>query len=92
MTCMIDGMNAAALAQPEGLEGAIVRQVQAERARRGMTVEQLAEASGIPPRTLFRYLSGERSMPLKAVGLLAEGLGLTPDKLIIRAWAQRSEE
>lgn len=86
------GVMNAALPQPEGLERAVVRQVQAERAARGLTVEQLAEVSGIPPRTLFRYLSGERSMPLKALGQLAEGLRLSPDTLIVRAWTERREQ
>lgn len=57
-----------------------------------MSVEQLAKSSDIPYRTLVRYLSGERSMPLRILGQLAEGLRIAPDVLIVRAWTERREQ
>ena len=73
----------------EGLNGAVVRQVKAERAASGMTVDQLAAASGIPVRTLVRYLTFKRAVSLETVDKLAAGLGLSPAVLLTRARDER---
>lgn len=85
-------MNARLPQEPEGLDRAVIRAIQAERGARGMSVEHLAKASGVPYRTLTRYLSGERSMPLRVLGQVAAGLRLTPDTLVVRAWTERREQ
>ena len=72
-----------------GLNGAVVRQVKAERAASGMTVDQLAEASGIPVRSLVRYLNFERELKLGMIDKLASGLGMSPDVLVTRAIQER---
>lgn len=75
-----------------GMNGAVVRQIRAERAARSLTIDQLAEASGIPKRTLIRYLNGERALTLGAVDQIARGLGMEPDTLVMRAWEERREQ
>jgi transcriptional regulator with XRE-family HTH domain len=73
----------------QGLNGAVVRQVKAERAASGMTVDQLAAASGIPVRSLVRYLNFERAVDLTNVDKLAAGLGLPLADLLARAIGER---
>jgi transcriptional regulator with XRE-family HTH domain len=73
----------------EGLNGAVVRQLKAERAASGMTIEDLAKASGIPVRSLVRYLNFERAISLDMVDKLASGLGLSPATLLTRAREER---
>lgn len=73
----------------EGLNGAVVRQVKAERAAAGLTVDALAGASGVPVRTLVRYLNFERALSLEVVEKLAAGLGITVADLMTRARNER---
>jgi transcriptional regulator with XRE-family HTH domain len=73
----------------EGFNGAAVRQVKAERAASGMTVDQLAAASGIPIRSLVRYLNFERAIDLAIIEKLADGLGMSLDVLLTRAFNER---
>jgi transcriptional regulator with XRE-family HTH domain len=76
----------------QGLNGAVVRQVKAERAASGMTVDELAAASGIPVRSLVRYLNFERSVDLALVDKLAAGLGLSLEALLTRALGERQHQ
>lgn len=69
----------------EGMAAAIVQQIKAERAAADLTVQQLAEVSGVPYPTLRRYLADERSMSLDAFVAVAGGLGIEPDELVKRA-------
>jgi transcriptional regulator with XRE-family HTH domain len=85
---MIEGMSAE-LPHAEGFNGAVVRQVKAERAASDLTVEQLAAASGIPMRSLVRYLTFERAVTLDMVEKLAFGLGLSVGTLLTRAAEER---
>lgn len=75
-----------------GLNGAVVRQIKAERAARGLTVKQLAETSGIPERTLSRYLQAQRALSLIDVERIANGLGMSYETLVGRAWSERREQ
>lgn len=75
-----------------GMNGAVVRQIRAERAARGLTVDALALASGIPKRTLIRYLNAERPLTLRAVEQLALGLGMEYNTLVERARTERHEQ
>ena len=75
-----------------GINGAVVRQVKAERAASGMTVEQLAEASDIPFRSLVRYLNFQRGLNLELTNRLAKGLGIPLDVLLSRALDERQSQ
>lgn len=72
-----------------GLNGAVVRQVKAERAAAGLTVEALAKTSGVPERTLVRYLGFERALSLEVVEKLARGLDISVATLMTRARNER---
>lgn len=72
-----------------GLNGAVVRQLKAERAAAGLTVDALAAASGVPVRTLVRYLNFERALSLEVVEKLATGLNLSVAELMTRARNER---
>ena len=85
---MIRAMSAE-LPHAKGLNGAVVRQVKAERAASGMTVDELAATSGIPVRSLVRYLNFERALSLEMVDKLAVGLGLSAATLLTRARDER---
>lgn len=80
------------LPHARGLNGAVVRQIKAERAANGMTVKQLATASGIPERTLTRYLNFERALQLGDVEALAAALGLAGEALVVRAQSERADD
>lgn len=84
----MEGMSAE-LPYAAGLNGAVVRQVKAERAASGMTVEQLAVASGLGARSLIRYLNFERQLTLDMIDKLAAGLGMSPKDLLARAIEER---
>lgn len=83
------GTMSAETSHAEGLNGAVVRQVKAERAASGMTIDELAAASGIPVRSLVRYLNFERAISLELVDKLSAGLGLSPATLLTRAREER---
>lgn len=70
----------------------IVGQVLAERGRRRWTMQQLADESGIPKRTLDRYLSQERTLTLAAVDQLAEAFGMTYIEFVNLAWSEAGEQ
>lgn len=42
----------------------------------GRTVYRLSEDSGVPAASIYRFLSGERSLKLKQAGMLANVVGL----------------
>ena len=79
----------AELPRTEGLNDAVVRQIKAERAASGMTIDELAEASGVGARSLVRYLNFERELKLGMIDRLARALGLTPAELLTRATNER---
>lgn len=58
------------------LYDALLETFSAERAAAGLTIEQLAVASGIGKRSLIRYLNGEREIPGRALTKIARGLGI----------------
>lgn len=51
-------------------------------ARRGLTVQELAELSEVPPRTLRDVMRGEPTRP-KTLGKVAKALGVDPAELVI---------
>lgn len=72
-----------------GLNGVVVRQVKAERSARDWTIKRLADESGIPERTLSRYITFQRPLQLGHVEALARAFGLTSEGLIARAQSER---
>ncbi|SEC89228.1 helix-turn-helix domain-containing protein [Arthrobacter woluwensis] len=69
----------------EKLPAAVAAQLRAEKAARSMSLDEIAQLSGVGKRTLQRYLSGERQIPIDAMCDVAEALGLSPRELMARA-------
>lgn len=71
---------------------AVVAQINAERAAKGMSVAELAERVGIHPGSWPRYMKGERQMSLPLVERCAKALELDIRTLIRRANERNGEE
>lgn len=69
----------------EGLNAAVAAQIQAERAAKGLTVKQLAEASDVHYGSLRRYLKCERDIDVATAEALASALGLEVIDLVADA-------
>jgi len=52
------------------------------RGQKGLSLEQLADRSGLPMRELAAIEAGELDPPLTTVFHIARGLGLSPNELI----------
>jgi transcriptional regulator with XRE-family HTH domain len=74
-----------------GMNAAVAAELRAERAARQLTVEQLAERSLIPKRTLLRLLNAERSINIEHLAAMAEALDTDPIRIMNRA-EQRYED
>lgn len=70
-------------------EGALIRamgrQIAAERVAVNMSQATLAARVGITERSLGRYERGERDIPLRSLGQIADVLGLLPSQIMLRA-------
>lgn len=64
---------------------AVAKALSAERTIAGLTVRKLAEAAGIPERSLMRILQAERDIKVNQVELLAHALRLYPHEIIEHA-------
>lgn len=64
---------------------AVASAINAERAIAKLTVRSLAEASGIPERSLMRVLQAERDIKISQVAQIASALGIYPHELIEHA-------
>ena len=71
-----------------GMNAALAATLRAERAAKRMTIDQLADRSGIPKRTLIRLINAERSLNIEHAVSLAEALDLPIEILIERAKAR----
>ena len=60
--------------------------VRAERLRRGITQERLAEHLGVTPRYLAAIERGERNLTLDSIEALAAQLGVDPHSLLTHPW------
>ena len=56
--------------------------LRAERARRKLTQEQLAERSGVSTASIQNYESGATGVMQECVCKLADALGVTPNDLL----------
>ncbi|WP_168165373.1 helix-turn-helix transcriptional regulator [Brachybacterium sp. HMSC06H03] len=59
--------------------GAIIRRAAEDR---DMTLVELAERSGVPRGSLYRYIDGDRDMTLPTIESIAAALGLDPGAMI----------
>lgn len=69
----------------EGLNGSIAAVLRDERLSAGLTIEQLAERSGVPVVTVQRLLAARRAITMAVFDDLCHGLGLSPDDVMITA-------
>lgn len=58
------------------------REVRRRRGALGLTLEQLAESSGLTPNYIGTVENGRRDPSLSTVLALAKGLGVTPGELL----------
>ncbi|MFD6178081.1 MULTISPECIES: helix-turn-helix domain-containing protein [unclassified Isoptericola] len=72
---------------------ALLATVNGERVAAGLTVAELAEKSGVPKRTLDRYLGpGGGDIPNKMLTKVAKALGVTASLLWARAEERAARE
>lgn len=69
----------------DDIQAAIATQIKAEMAARDWRQSDLSRATGIVSSTLYRYLSGQRDIPLPAFAEIAGALGLSMVELAARA-------
>lgn len=69
----------------QAYQEAIAEQLRAERAARGLTIEELVARTTLHRSSVIRYLSGERDIKMSALFEMAEALGLTVPVLLLRA-------
>lgn len=69
------------------MNDAVAATLRAEMAARRMQRKELAEGSGIPVRTLSRYLDGEREISINTLARVAPVLGLTAGEIWSKATA-----
>jgi len=70
-------MNATEKDHSAGLNGAVAAVLRGERAATGMTLEQLAEASGIPLVSVQRFLAAKRAIDVQVLSALSDALGVS---------------
>jgi len=66
-------------------EGRFAERLKALREKAGLTVEELAERSGIPDKTLYKWESGTNSPNIDRFPELAKTLGVEPRTLLPKA-------
>lgn len=76
------GMTPIEMDHGRGLNGAIAGELRAERSRRRVTFDALAERTGVSKRTLIRVLNGERAISMAVLESICEALGVVPSELI----------
>lgn len=75
-----------------GLTEAVVAQIRAERSANDIPKGELAKLVEIGPRTLTRYLNGEREMSFGLIEKFAAAFGLTVVELVARAEERLAKE
>lgn len=65
-----------------GLNGALAAAMRGERAAKGLSLDQVADRSGIPVVSVQRYMAGKRAIDVATLAALAEALELSPRELI----------
>ena len=67
------------------LNEALAAEIRAERARKKVTIKELALAAGMVESTLNRALAGQRDINVTQIGLIARALSIDPSVLMARA-------
>lgn len=67
------------------LNEALAAEIRAERARKKVTIKELALAAGMVESTLNRALAGQRDINVTQIGLIARALSIDPSVLVARA-------
>lgn len=60
-------------------------EIRGEIAAQGLKIGDLEEASGVERTSIWRYLKGERAMPLDVLVALADALRVDASELVQRA-------
>lgn len=68
-----------------GLNGAVAAVLRGERAATGLTLDQLAEKSGISLTSVQRFLQAKRDINVAVLAALAEALDTTPEAVVAAA-------
>lgn len=63
--------------QQEHIDQEVAAQLRMEIARRNLTHKEVAETSGIPLRTLSRYLNAERSLKVPTLMSICSAIGVS---------------
>lgn len=72
-----------------GLNDALAAELRAERGAKQISMDALADRSGLARSSVLRYLNAQRVIPIDALDALAVALGVTPRELVHRAEARR---
>lgn len=64
---------------------AVAAELRAERARKGTTLAQLVEGSGIAQSSIQRYFKGTRDIPVSALVEICRVLDISPRLIFERA-------
>jgi transcriptional regulator with XRE-family HTH domain len=65
-----------------GLNGAVAAVLRGERAAAGLTLEELADRSGVPVVSLRRFLAGERAINVAVLHSVTQALGVEPSEVL----------
>lgn len=60
-------------------------EIRGELAAQGLEINDLVQRSGVERTSLWRYLRGDRPMPLDVLFSVAEALGMDASELVERA-------
>lgn len=64
--------------------------IEAERARKGMTKEELSKELGVSTRTYYNWISGERPIPNTALAKMKIMFGTDIDYLLVESEVENS--
>ena len=64
--------------------GGVASELRAERARKGITLTQLVQRTGLSDSAVRRYLKGDRAIPMDSFIDLCKALEVKPDAIFSR--------
>lgn len=76
----------------DALTAAVAAELRAYRAASRLTIDQLAETTGIGSRTLKRLLNAQRDIDVRVIDLLSTALEFDPEELMARARARAQRD
>lgn len=74
------------MAQRKSRNALLAREIRAECARQQISGRELSRRTGVPERTVARYLRGETNMSLDDIEGFAAALGMSTVDLVMRAY------